>query len=95
MVIVRDCCESQDKLAQGPYFFSVEQAYREPERLIARSDPVMWVRRRDCFMEMADSDVVSSNTIFEVLEDWNAQLSHTDFANFCEEWEDKLEGAQP
>lgn len=44
---------------------------------------------------MADTDVVSSNAIFEVLEDWNTQLSHTDFARSAEEWEDKLVGPQP
>lgn len=45
--------------------------------------------------EMADTEVVSSNAIFEVLEDWNTQLSHTDFASSCEEWEDEIEGPQP
>lgn len=44
---------------------------------------------------MADTDVVSSNAIFEVLEDWNTQLSHTEFASFSDEWEVKLEGPQP
>lgn len=45
-------------------------------------------------MEMADTDVVSSNAIFEVLEDWNVQLSHTDFASSSEEWEDNIEEPQ-
>ena len=28
---------------------------------------------------LADTDLLSSNPLFEVLEDWNAQLSHINF----------------
>lgn len=28
---------------------------------------------------MADTDLISSNAIFDVLEEWNEQLSHLDF----------------